>query len=112
MCPTLEKYGLLTEFPQNVYKVYFHQRRNQMLIELAKLIKVPNLNKILEKSVNGLKWKMIEEVFERRKNDSRFFKEKGRILALEIFGIVLFPNFTWIVSLEVAITFVAYENTH
>jgi hypothetical protein len=37
---------------------------------------------------------MIEEVFERRKNDSRFFKEKGRILALEIFGIVLFPNFT------------------
>jgi hypothetical protein len=25
---------------------------------------------------------------------------------------VLFPNFTWIVSLEVAITFVAYENTH
>jgi hypothetical protein len=85
MCPTLEKYGLLTEFPQNVYKVYFHQRRNQMLIELAKLIKVPNLNKILEKSVNGLKWKMIEEVF---------FEEKGRILALEIFGIVLFPNFT------------------
>ena len=56
-----------------------------MLIELAKLIKVPNLNKILEKSVNGLKWKMIEEVF---------FEEKGRILALEIFGIVLFPNFT------------------
>jgi hypothetical protein len=65
-----------------------------MLIKLAKLIKVPNLNKILEKSVNGLKWKMIEEVFERRKNDSRFFEEKGRILALEIFGIVLFPNFT------------------
>jgi hypothetical protein len=55
MCPTLEKYGLLTEFPQNIYKVYFHQRRNQMLIELAKLIKVPNLNKILEKSANGLK---------------------------------------------------------
>jgi hypothetical protein len=25
---------------------------------------------------------------------------------------VLFPNFTWIVSLEVAITFVAYENIH
>jgi hypothetical protein len=31
-----------------------------------------DLHKILEKSVSRLKWKMIEEVFERRKNDSRY----------------------------------------
>jgi hypothetical protein len=24
MCPTLKKYGLLTEFPQNLYNTYFH----------------------------------------------------------------------------------------
>jgi hypothetical protein len=63
-----------------------------VVAELDKLIKVPNLHNILEKSANGLKWKMIEEVFERRKNDSRFFEKNGRILALGIFGLVLFPN--------------------
>jgi hypothetical protein len=54
---------------------------------------------------------MIEEVFERRKNDSRFFEKKGRILALEIFGLVLFPNLTEIISLKATITFIAYKNT-
>jgi hypothetical protein len=47
-----------------------------VLAELTKLIKVPNLHKILEKRASGMKWKMIEEVFERRKNDSRFFEKK------------------------------------
>jgi hypothetical protein len=37
---------------------------------------------------------MIEKVFERRKNDSRFAKEKSRILALGIFRLVLFLNLT------------------
>ena len=53
---------------------------------------------------------MIEEVFEKRKNDSRF-KENGKILALGIFRFVLFPNLTRIISLEAATTFVSYENT-
>jgi hypothetical protein len=39
----------------------------------------------LEKSATGLKWKMIEEVFGKRKNDSRFVEEKGRILPLGIY---------------------------
>jgi hypothetical protein len=51
---------------------------------------------------------MIEEVFERRKNDYRL---KGRILALRIFGLVLFSNLTRIISLEAVAAFVAYENT-
>jgi hypothetical protein len=51
---------------------------------------------------------MIEEVFERRKNDYRL---KGRILALRIFGLVLFSNLTGIISLEAVAAFVAYENT-
>jgi hypothetical protein len=67
MCPTLKEYGLLTEFPRNLYKVYFHQRHDKMLIELVELIKVPYFHKILKKSVTSLKWKMIKEVFERRK---------------------------------------------
>jgi hypothetical protein len=82
-----------------------------VLAELAKLVKVPNLHKILEKSASGMKWKMIEEVFERRKNDSRFFEKKGKIVALGIFGLVLFPNLTKIISLKATITFVVYKNT-
>jgi hypothetical protein len=55
---------------------------------------------------------MIEEVFETRKNDSRFIEEKDRILALEIFRLMLFPNLTRTINSEVAAAFVAYENTH
>jgi hypothetical protein len=55
---------------------------------------------------------MIEEVFKTRKNDSRFIEEKGRILALGIFRLMLFPNLTRIINSEVAAAFVAYENTH
>jgi hypothetical protein len=73
---------------------------------------------------------MIEEVFEMRKNNSRFAEEKGRILALGILrlvlfpnltkiislelgilGLVLFPNLTKIISLEVVVAFIAYKNT-
>jgi hypothetical protein len=58
-----------------------------------------------------LKWKIIEEVFERRKNDSRFIEENGRILALGIFRLVLFPNLIGTNSLEAAATFIENENT-
>ena len=111
MCPTLEEYGLLTEFPRNLYKVYFHQRHNKVLTKLVELIRVSSLHKILEKSVTDLKWKMIEEVFKIRTNDSRFVEENGRILALGIFRLVLFPNLIRIICLEVVATFIAYKNT-
>jgi len=54
----------------------------KVLTELIKLIKVINLYKISNKSTSALKWKMIEEVFERRKNDSRYVEKKDKILAL------------------------------
>jgi hypothetical protein len=111
MCPNLEEYGLLTEFPRNLYEVYFYRRRDKVLTKLAGLIKVPDLHKILEKSATCLKWKMIEEVFERRKNYSRFVKKKSKTFALGIFTLVLFPNLTGIISLEAAATFIAYKNT-
>jgi len=81
-----------------------------MLTELVKLIKILDLHKMSKKSIDGLKWKMIKEVFKRRKNDSKFAKEKCRMLALEILGLVLFLNPTRIISLEVATTFIEYEN--
>jgi hypothetical protein len=42
---------------------------------------------------------------------TRFVEEKSIILALRVFGLLLFPNPTGIISLEAAVTFVAYENT-
>jgi len=40
ICPTLEENGLLTEFPWNIYKIYFHHIHNKVLTEVTKLIKV------------------------------------------------------------------------
>ena len=54
----------------------------KVLTELIKLIKVINLYKISKKSTSALKWKMIEEVLERRKNHSRYVEEKDKILTL------------------------------
>jgi hypothetical protein len=82
MCLTLEEYSLLTEFPQNLYKVYFHQIHDKMLTELVELIKVPNLYKILEKNTTSLKWKW-----------SKKYSKGG------------------IINLKAAATFIAYENT-
>jgi len=94
------------------FNLYFNNPKKfyswKMLTELDKLIKVLDLHKIFEKNATNLKWTMIEEVFERRKNDYRL---KGRILALRIFGLVLFSNLTRIISLEAVAAFVAYENT-
>jgi hypothetical protein len=42
-------------------------------------------------------------IVEMKKNDFRFVEENGRIFALEIFGLVLFPNITGIISLQVSI---------
>ena len=55
MCPTMEEYGLLTKFPPNLYKVYFYQRRDKVLTKFAKLIKVLDFHKIIEKSATSLK---------------------------------------------------------
>jgi hypothetical protein len=41
----------------------------------------------------------------------RFVEEKGKILALGIFMLMLRPNLTKIISLEADAAFIAYENT-
>ena len=54
---------------------------------------------------------MIEDVHERKRNDSTHVEEKNRIHVLGIFRLVLFSNLTRIISLEVVVGFVVYENT-
>jgi hypothetical protein len=54
---------------------------------------------------------MIEDVLVRKKNDSRYVKEKNIIHVLGIFGLVLFSNLTRIISLEATTVFIVYENT-
>jgi hypothetical protein len=59
---------------------------------------------------------MIKEIFERRKNDSRFVEERDIILYLRIFRLVLFPNLTGVISLKVhdfiKYTSLEWSNTH
>jgi len=39
-----------------------NKRINNVITNLAKLIKLPDLQKMSDKSIGGLKWKIIEEV--------------------------------------------------
>ena len=60
----------------------------------------------MEKNGTGLKWRMLEFELEKK---SRL--EKERLIALGIFGLVLFPSQTGLVSLEAVAAYVEYENT-
>uniref|UniRef100_A0A6N2NM30 DUF7745 domain-containing protein n=1 Tax=Salix viminalis TaxID=40686 RepID=A0A6N2NM30_SALVM len=100
------EYGMLTEFPNDLYRIYFPLRSDKVIPELSKLLRIPNLEKSLEKKAAGLRWKMLELELEQK---SRL--EKERLIALGIFGLVLFPSRTGIVSLEAAAAYVEYENT-
>jgi len=106
LCPTMEEYGMLTEFPNDLYRVYFPLRSDKVIPELSKLLRIPNLEKSLEKKAAGLRWKMLELELEQKSGS-----EKERLIALGIFGLVLFPSRTGIVSLEAAAAYVEYENT-
>jgi repressor of nif and glnA expression len=64
------------------------------------------LEKFLEKNATGLKWRMLEIELEKKSG-----LEKERLIALGIFGLVLFPSQTGLVSLEAAAAYVEYENT-
>jgi hypothetical protein len=54
LCPTMEEYGMLIEFHDHLYRVYFPLKDDKVIIELSKLLKVPNLTKFLEKNASGL----------------------------------------------------------
>ena len=106
LCPTMEEYGMLTEFPNDLYIIYFPFRYDKIIPELSKLLRIPNLERFLVKKVAGLKWKTLEFELEQSSES-----EKERLIALDIFGLVLFPSRTSIISLEVVATYVEYENT-
>ena len=63
MTPTIEEYSVLTEFPEDAYKVYFRQRIDDTMDELAKLLGIPQLIPYREKdNSGGLRWKRLEEL--------------------------------------------------
>ena len=106
LCPIMEEYGMLTEFPNNMYRIYLPLRSDKIIPELSKLLRISNLEKFLEKNATSLKWRMLEIELEKKSG-----LEKERLIALGIFGLVLFPSQTGLVSLEAAAAYVEYENT-
>ena len=73
----------------------------------VKTAQIFQLGKVfLEKNATGLKWRMLEIELEKKSG-----LEKERLIALGIFGLVLFPSQTGLVSLEAAAAYVEYENT-
>jgi hypothetical protein len=42
--PTIEEYGVLTDFSKDVYKVYFHQIIDNIVEELVKLLGISQMN--------------------------------------------------------------------
>jgi hypothetical protein len=87
LCPTMEEYGMLTEFPNNLYWIYLPLRSDKIIPKLSKLLRISNLEIFWEKNATGLKWRMLEIELEKKSG-----LEKERLIALGIFGLVLFPS--------------------
>jgi hypothetical protein len=68
LCPTIEEYGMLMEFPKKLHKVYFPLKSDKVIPELAKLLRIPHLGKYLENNASGLKWKLLEAELEIKQN--------------------------------------------
>jgi hypothetical protein len=66
LCPTMEEYGMLTEFPNNLYRSYLPLRSDKIIPELSKLLRIFNLEKFLKKNATGLKWMMLEIELEKK----------------------------------------------
>ena len=60
LCPTMEEYGMLTEFPNNLYRIYFPLKYDRIIPELSKLLRIPNMERFLENKATGLRWKTLE----------------------------------------------------
>jgi hypothetical protein len=50
LCPTMEEYRMLTEFPNNLYRIYLPLRSDKIIPELSKLLRIANLEIFLEKN--------------------------------------------------------------
>jgi len=112
MVPTIEEYGVLTEFPEDIQKVYFHQKIEDTIEELAKLLGIQQMSLYREKNnYRGLRWKRLEELLIAKKSNPCAKLEVYRILALGIFGLILCPSTAGIVSVEAANLFIEYEKT-
>jgi len=46
---------MLTEFPNQLHRVYFPLRSDKIIPELSRLLRISNLEKVLEKNATGLK---------------------------------------------------------
>jgi hypothetical protein len=82
LCPNVEEYGMLMEFPKHLHKVYFPLRNDQVILELSKLLKIPHLSRCLEKNASGLKWKFMEVELERKKAQYGSMLERDRLITL------------------------------
>ena len=107
--PTVEEYGMLMELPKHLHKVYFPLRNDKVIPELSKLLKIPYLSRFLEKNAIGLKLKFLEVKLERKKSQYGSMLERDKLIALEIYGLVLFPSLTGVISLEATTAFGEYE---
>jgi hypothetical protein len=112
MVPTIEEYSVLTEFPEDTHKVYFCHKGENTIEELTKLLGIHQMSLYREKNnFGGLRWKRLEELLIAKKSNPSAKLEGYRILALGIFGLILCPSTTGIISLEAANLFVEYEKT-
>jgi len=112
MVPTIEEYSVLTEFPEDTHKVYFCHKGENTIEELTKLLGIHQMSLYREKNNSGgLRWKRLEELLIAKKSNPSAKLEGYRILALGIFGLILCPSTTGIISLEAANLFVEYEKT-
>jgi hypothetical protein len=90
----MKEYRMLIEFANNLYKIYFPLRFDKIIPELSKLLRISNLEKVLGKNDTDLKWRMLEIELEKKSG-----LEKERMIALGIFGLLLFPSQTGATSL-------------
>ena len=56
LCPTMEEYMMLTEFPNDLYRIYFPLRYDKIIPELSKLLRIPSGVAILSHPKNHPIW--------------------------------------------------------
>jgi hypothetical protein len=48
----MKEYRMLIKLPNHLYMVYFLLKDDKVILELSKLLKVPNLTRLLEKNAS------------------------------------------------------------
>ena len=69
--PIVEEYNMLIVVLEDVHKVYFRQRIDDTTDELAKLLRIHQINLYREKNNSrGFRWKWLEELLIAKKANS------------------------------------------